>query len=73
MNVVVVHRREFERGEEVEHFHITPRFTAEQIQEELAPLERRLQDLERENEALRAFNSLRLGRAGPTISRPFLS
>jgi predicted pyridoxine 5'-phosphate oxidase superfamily flavin-nucleotide-binding protein len=33
--------------------HITPRFTAEQIQEALAPLERRLQDLERENTELR--------------------
>ena len=34
--------------------HITPRFTTEQIQEALAPFERRLQDLERENKALRA-------------------
>jgi len=33
--------------------HITPRFTAEQIQEALAPFERRLQDLERENKELR--------------------
>jgi predicted pyridoxine 5'-phosphate oxidase superfamily flavin-nucleotide-binding protein len=33
--------------------HITPRFTAEQIQEVLAPLERRLQELERENKKLR--------------------
>jgi predicted pyridoxine 5'-phosphate oxidase superfamily flavin-nucleotide-binding protein len=33
--------------------HITPRFTAEQIQEALAPFERRLQELERENEMLR--------------------
>jgi predicted pyridoxine 5'-phosphate oxidase superfamily flavin-nucleotide-binding protein len=33
--------------------HITPRFTAEQIQEALAPIERRLQDLERENQQLR--------------------
>jgi predicted pyridoxine 5'-phosphate oxidase superfamily flavin-nucleotide-binding protein len=33
--------------------HITPRFTAEQIQEALAPFERRLEELERENEALR--------------------
>jgi hypothetical protein len=33
--------------------HITPRFTAEQIQEALAPFEQRLQELELENEALR--------------------
>ncbi len=33
--------------------HITPRFTAEQIQEALAPFERRLEELERENEKLR--------------------
>jgi len=33
--------------------HITPRFTAEQIQEALAPFERRLKELERENEELR--------------------
>jgi predicted pyridoxine 5'-phosphate oxidase superfamily flavin-nucleotide-binding protein len=33
--------------------HITPRFTAEQIQEALAPFEHRLQDLERENKELR--------------------
>ena len=33
--------------------HITPRFTAEQIQEALAPFERRLEELERENEELR--------------------
>ena len=33
--------------------HITPRFTAEQIQEALAPFERRLRDLERENKELR--------------------
>jgi predicted pyridoxine 5'-phosphate oxidase superfamily flavin-nucleotide-binding protein len=33
--------------------HITPRFSAEQIQEVLAPLERRLQELERENKKLR--------------------
>ena len=36
--------------------HITPRFTAEQIQEALAPFERRLQDLERENKELRTRN-----------------
>ena len=34
--------------------HITPRFTAEEIREVLAPFERRLQDLERENTDLRA-------------------
>jgi predicted pyridoxine 5'-phosphate oxidase superfamily flavin-nucleotide-binding protein len=34
--------------------HITPRFTEEQIQEELAPFERRLQELEKENQELRA-------------------
>jgi len=33
--------------------HITPRFTAEQIQEELAPFERRMQELEQENKQLR--------------------
>lgn len=33
--------------------HITPRFTEEEIQEALAPFERRLQELERENEKLR--------------------
>jgi predicted pyridoxine 5'-phosphate oxidase superfamily flavin-nucleotide-binding protein len=33
--------------------HITPRFTAEQIQEALAPLEQRLGELERENTRLR--------------------
>ena len=33
--------------------HITPRFTADQIQEALAPFERRLEELERENEKLR--------------------
>jgi predicted pyridoxine 5'-phosphate oxidase superfamily flavin-nucleotide-binding protein len=34
--------------------HITPRFTAEQIQEALEPIERRLQALENENKELRA-------------------
>ena len=33
--------------------HITPRFTVGQIQEALAPFERRLKELERENEELR--------------------
>ena len=33
--------------------HITPRFTAEQIQEALAPFEGRLEELERENKKLR--------------------
>jgi predicted pyridoxine 5'-phosphate oxidase superfamily flavin-nucleotide-binding protein len=33
--------------------HITPRFTAEQIREVLAPFERRMQDLEQENKRLR--------------------
>jgi predicted pyridoxine 5'-phosphate oxidase superfamily flavin-nucleotide-binding protein len=33
--------------------HITPRFTEEQIQEALAPFERRLEELVRENEKLR--------------------
>ena len=33
--------------------HITPRFTAEQIQEALAPFEQRLEAVERENEGLR--------------------
>lgn len=34
--------------------HITPRFTEEQIREVLAPFERRQEELERENKALRA-------------------
>ena len=33
--------------------HITPRFTAEQVKEALAPLERRLEELELENKKLR--------------------
>jgi predicted pyridoxine 5'-phosphate oxidase superfamily flavin-nucleotide-binding protein len=33
--------------------HITPRFTAEQIREALAPVERRVEDLEQENKRLR--------------------
>jgi uncharacterized protein len=33
--------------------HITPRFTAEQIQEALAPIERRMRELEQDNERLR--------------------
>ncbi|QOY85905.1 pyridoxamine 5'-phosphate oxidase family protein [Paludibaculum fermentans] len=33
--------------------HITPRFTADQIQEALEPFERRLQELEQQNKALR--------------------
>jgi len=33
--------------------HITPRFTAEEIQEALAPFERRVEDLEQENKRLR--------------------
>jgi predicted pyridoxine 5'-phosphate oxidase superfamily flavin-nucleotide-binding protein len=33
--------------------HITPRFTADQVKEALAPLERRLQELELENKKLR--------------------
>jgi predicted pyridoxine 5'-phosphate oxidase superfamily flavin-nucleotide-binding protein len=40
--------------------HITPRFTEEQIRETLAPFERRLQDLEKENEELR--EAIRLNR-----------
>ena len=36
--------------------HITPRFTADQIQEALAPFERRMQELERENKKLREAN-----------------
>src|SRR6202030_1172410 len=39
--------------------HITPRFTAEQIQEALAPFERRLQDLEQENKRLRKEGEIR--------------
>jgi hypothetical protein len=33
--------------------HITPRFTAEQFQEAVAPIERRLHELEQENQRLR--------------------
>jgi uncharacterized protein len=33
--------------------HITPRFTAEQVKEALVPLERRLEELELENQKLR--------------------
>ena len=33
--------------------HITPRFTADQVKEALAPLERRLEELEVENKKLR--------------------
>ena len=33
--------------------HITPRFTEEQIQEALAPFERRMEELEQENKKLR--------------------
>jgi uncharacterized protein len=33
--------------------HITPRFTVEQIRQELAPFERRLEELKRDNERLR--------------------
>jgi predicted pyridoxine 5'-phosphate oxidase superfamily flavin-nucleotide-binding protein len=36
--------------------HITPRFTADQIQEALAPFELRMQELERENKELREAN-----------------
>jgi len=36
--------------------HITPRFTADQLQEALAPFERRMQELERENKKLREAN-----------------
>ena len=38
--------------------HITPRFTADQLQEVLAPFERRMQELERENKKLREANRL---------------
>jgi predicted pyridoxine 5'-phosphate oxidase superfamily flavin-nucleotide-binding protein len=37
--------------------HITPRFTAEQIQEELVPFERRMQELEQENKRLREVSA----------------
>ncbi len=37
--------------------HITPRFTAEQIQEALEPLERRMQALELENKKLKEARS----------------
>ena len=38
--------------------HITPRFTEEQIREALAPFERRIEDLERENKRLREAMAL---------------
>ena len=41
--------------------HITPRFTAEQIQEALAPIERRMRELEQDNARLRE----ELARRGP--------
>jgi len=33
--------------------HIVPRFTAEQIQDAIAPVEKRIQELEQENRSLR--------------------
>ena len=42
--------------------HITPRFTAEQIREALAPFERRLAELERENKELWAAAASKPGR-----------
>jgi hypothetical protein len=33
--------------------HITPRFTAEEIQEAMAPLESQMRELQRENKSLR--------------------
>jgi predicted pyridoxine 5'-phosphate oxidase superfamily flavin-nucleotide-binding protein len=41
--------------------HITPRFTAEQLHEALAPFERRFAELERENKELRAAVGTRNG------------
>jgi hypothetical protein len=38
--------------------HITPRFTEAQIREALAPFERRMEELEKENAALRAAQGL---------------
>jgi predicted pyridoxine 5'-phosphate oxidase superfamily flavin-nucleotide-binding protein len=46
--------------------HITPRFTAEQIQEALAPFERRLEELELENEKLREAAKKPLEKLPPT-------
>jgi len=40
--------------------HITPRFTEEQIREALAPLERRMEALERENKELREATRSRM-------------
>ena len=39
--------------------HITPRFTEEQIRQALAPFERRLEELERENRKLREEMNLK--------------
>jgi predicted pyridoxine 5'-phosphate oxidase superfamily flavin-nucleotide-binding protein len=46
--------------------HITPRFTAEQIQEALAPFEIRLEELELENEKLREAAKKPLEKLPPT-------
>ena len=46
--------------------HITPRFTAEQIQEALAPFERRLEELELENEKLREAAKQPIEKRPPT-------
>jgi uncharacterized protein len=43
-------------------WHITPRFTEDQIQEVLAPIERRMRELQQDNERLRA----ELARLGPS-------
>jgi len=45
--------------------HITPRFTEEQIREALAPLERRMEALERENKELREAARSRSADAAP--------
>jgi hypothetical protein len=42
--------------------HITPRFTEEQIRVALEPVEKRMRELERENEELRR----QLGKPGPS-------
>ena len=46
--------------------HITPRFTAEQIQEALAPFERRVEELERENAKLREGAKKTIEKLPPT-------
>lgn len=49
--------------------HIVPRFTTNQVQEAIAPLEPRMQELEQENERLREQLAVRKDQAGAFSSR----